>query len=1247
MVEGSPRRVAVSSHDANIKIPLELAEEEEKNNLRYRQHESVHKTESDPSSPGGSRWKKLRTTVQLGNAVTHHRKPPLKREDSFLKRFSTRPPNIILCDKDPNKADNWFYRVVRASVLNPDESLLFWWLWMVTFCGLYNSWTLIAREAFPELQEAHVVLWDVLDWCSDVVYLLDIAVQFRTGYLEQGIMVRDSAQLAKHYVTSRDFFLDVVALAPLSYLHGMVGESPLLRFPRFLKARRIYKFYYAVESRTAYPNLWRVANLIHVLLLLAHWFGCFYYMLSELEGFKGNWAYKHPDSQEHSPLVRKYLGSVYWSTLTLTTIGDLATPATNLQYMFTIISYLIGVFIFATIVGQVGNVITNRNASRLEFERLLDGAKLYMRHHKVPKGMQRRVQRWYDYSWSRGRMQGGGDIHSALGILPDKLKTELAIHVNLKTLKKVSIFKECQPEFLHDLVLKMKAYIFTPGDLVCRKGEVAREMFIIADGILQVINDKGQVLTHMRAGDFFGEIGILNLDGFNRRTADVRSVGYSELFSLSREDVLSAMKDYPEAEEILQTMGRRRLLEARLTNASDKVPYQDDPEGKKENRQRKKGISLAYLLRKKDTQYDVANFHKQKFSTASSKSVDTQSISCSESTKIEVHQNSLIHFNHVELKPSNSDSKSSSDDNAAINPRVSCLVEQITSKFRKRNKIPQFRIRRKHSWWYKISSLVHLRRKSVTTTTSTRHSEVPDDCEDAKSTKNIKSCDVLLKPEDLRLQNTVRPVQGPQKEVDGRRTSWQPSKPSVSNWTRSELFTHSAEAAIAKQTKNRRKTLADGMLLSSNIAQNKPYTSHEKVPGILMTGSDLNAPDDSSDVSPMSSNYSLTPSTTENDEDIEDDEDDGGVKEEKDRKESSSVPPEIDKTIEGPDLPPELKSIIFNIVMGIKDKVDEIILQSEKKTIDEIVMLKERIKQQDALIEYLEMRCAQELGDESLKTEDVREERQPPSPVEKSSPPNKPSEDSAVSSIDVPSPVDFMSDVKFEEEDMWLVEFPPNLPVAAKPAEKRSRLRRHSSVEVGHEIPFRLAAQKPPTEKFLHPTMYGDQQISPRRFSESQARPDVVPLNKSFAAKVRRVLAKVRVSRDSDDQSSSETSSPQSSYKWPQVTTKTEDKKTRRSSTGSTNLSSLFQPKSTANSKRFQTSSSESEENSNRRYGSDGNPIVKRILPTITESSSFDSLRDSPLMPHTATQPVISMPNLDGENLTVVIDMTDATQDES
>lgn len=42
---------------------------------------------------------------------------------------------------------------------------------------------------------------------------------------------------------------------------------------------------------------------------------------------------------------------------------------------------------------------------------------------------------------------------------------------NINIIFQVTIFQECQPEFLHDLVLKMKAYIFTPGDSICRKGK--------------------------------------------------------------------------------------------------------------------------------------------------------------------------------------------------------------------------------------------------------------------------------------------------------------------------------------------------------------------------------------------------------------------------------------------------------------------------------------------------------------------------------------------------------------------------------------------------------------------------------------------------------------------------------------------------------------------------------------------------------------------------------------------------------
>ena len=86
----------------------------------------------------------------------------------------------------------------------------------------------------------------------------------------------------------------------------------------------------------------------------------------------------------------------------------------------------------------------------------------------------------------------------------------------------MTIFEECEPEILHDLVLKMQTYIFTPGDMVVRKGEIAREMLIIADGHLDVIGNKGKMIARLSTGNFFGEIGILNLDGgINRCVSDI------------------------------------------------------------------------------------------------------------------------------------------------------------------------------------------------------------------------------------------------------------------------------------------------------------------------------------------------------------------------------------------------------------------------------------------------------------------------------------------------------------------------------------------------------------------------------------------------------------------------------------------------------------------------------------------------------------------------------------------------------
>ena len=53
---------------------------------------------------------------------------------------------------------------------------------------------------------------------------------------------------------------------------------------------------------------------------------------------------------------------------------------------------------------------------------------------------------------------------------------------------------------------------------------------------------------------------MLALTGGNRRTADVRSKGFSQLFILSKNDFEEAMSDYPEAQKILKKRARYTLV---------------------------------------------------------------------------------------------------------------------------------------------------------------------------------------------------------------------------------------------------------------------------------------------------------------------------------------------------------------------------------------------------------------------------------------------------------------------------------------------------------------------------------------------------------------------------------------------------------------------------------------------------------------------------------------------------------------
>ncbi|XP_051878258.1 cyclic nucleotide-gated olfactory channel-like [Pristis pectinata] len=494
-----------------------------------------------------------------------------KRPDSFLERFRgpvLRDVASRTCSSPAqDKGRTGKKKKHSVFVIDPAEDLYYRWLAVISLPVLYNWCFLPCRACFENLQANHLIMWLTVDYISDAIYILDVLVRLRTGFLEQGLLVKDLKKLQHHCIKTFQFKLDVISIFPTDLGYVAVGFNyPELRFNRLLKFPRLFEFCDRTETRTNYPNAFRISNLLLYLLIIIHWNACIYYAISKSIGFgSDSWVYPNISDPQHSYLARQYIYSLYWSTLTLTTIGEMPAPVSDVEFLFVVFDFLVGVLIFATVVGNVGSMISNMNASRADFQARVDAIKHYMQFRKVSKEVEARVIKWFDYLWVSQKAVDEGEV---LKNLPDKLKAEIAINVHLETLKKVRIFQDCEAGLLVELVLKLRPQLFSPGDYICRKGDIGKEMYIIKEGKLAAVADDGVTeFARLGAGSCFGEISILDIKGSktgNRRTANIRSIGYSDLFCLSKDDLMQALIEFPEAKKVLEERGRKILIKEGL-----------------------------------------------------------------------------------------------------------------------------------------------------------------------------------------------------------------------------------------------------------------------------------------------------------------------------------------------------------------------------------------------------------------------------------------------------------------------------------------------------------------------------------------------------------------------------------------------------------------------------------------------------------------------------------------------------------
>lgn len=360
-------------------------------------------------------------------------------------------------------------------------------------------------------------------------------------------------------------------MLPFELISLFISEfKPELRLNRLLRINRLFECRLKIETQTSLPFLFRIIYLVLIILVIIHWNGCCYFLISKTIGFgETAWTFtsinRSNDSSNANELVYEYVSSFFWSVQMLTTIGEVRSSTTTFEHLIMILNFLVAIVLVATLVGNIGSVISNMNVENRRFQQRVDAIKSLMKLRKVSRELDGRVIKWFDYLQTNNQTL---DENELLANLPQKLAVEIASHIHYETLKSIHIFSDCEDGFLKELVTKLKASVYSPGEYVCKKGEIGKELFIVKKGSLNVVSDDGKtVFVTLKSGSFFGELSILNIPGNksgNRRSANVRSVGYSELHRLKKNDLWQVLNDYSENKNQIIAKGYIKLLKDNL-----------------------------------------------------------------------------------------------------------------------------------------------------------------------------------------------------------------------------------------------------------------------------------------------------------------------------------------------------------------------------------------------------------------------------------------------------------------------------------------------------------------------------------------------------------------------------------------------------------------------------------------------------------------------------------------------------------
>ncbi|KAL4483601.1 hypothetical protein ABPG72_006667 [Tetrahymena utriculariae] len=379
---------------------------------------------------------------------------------------------------------------------------------------------------------------------------IEMILNMNTAYYKRGIQMKKRGKIFQRYVKN-EAILDLAIW--IIFLLSQALDINQLQYVIVLKIFRlmskIEELFLKYDRQVKYDTMLHILLLFLIIITFTHTQASVFVNLAlTSRDDEENWINQTISVQTNLDI---YITSIYWSNITMTTIGygDIY-PRNNKERLFLAIITILSCCIFGYTMNSIGQILADTSRESRQFKIKMNLLVKQMSKRNLDQILQKRVRNYYEYLHDKKSIFDE-EAEKLIQDLPQSIRQEVIYDINMKLLSSHKIFSlQFSKQFQQDLSLCMKILKYGPEiNIISQNDKVIQQLYFVLEGNLDInmkLQQKSISVSVLKKGDMFGQIEFFSQksSNFTVKTLNVVTIAYIEY-----QDFINVLKNNPQDQE--------------------------------------------------------------------------------------------------------------------------------------------------------------------------------------------------------------------------------------------------------------------------------------------------------------------------------------------------------------------------------------------------------------------------------------------------------------------------------------------------------------------------------------------------------------------------------------------------------------------------------------------------------------------------------------------------------------------------